>query len=151
MLFSVGTLDRMETQVHQLAIVIAGSLGIGLHLRIPVPDRLRGENAAPGQYPHEGGRERAGGHRKRLSDATVTPATGTRAAAGTRHAALRIPHRGGSQIILAIHTAALVAEAKRTGGVIRNRSIVGDFVAKDERSSPSMVARPPVDEGRLPR
>ena len=49
-LFAIKALDRTESSVHELVAFVVGLLGFNLHRSFPVLDRLRGKNAAPGQF-----------------------------------------------------------------------------------------------------
>ena len=59
------------------------------------------------------------------------------------------PGSGASKIILAVNLKALVAEAKRAGGILEFIPSVGDFVGKDEPLFAWYGNAAAIDEGRL--
>jgi uncharacterized membrane protein len=131
LLFAVGALGRLETQVHQLTVLVAGVLGIACiaaflflidyaakMLRpVSVVTSVGGQGLAviESVYPIE----TTDRQERRQSD-DLGPAERI------------VPHVGASQIVVAVHVAGLLAMARAADGVIEFIPSVGDFVAKDE-------------------
>jgi uncharacterized membrane protein len=132
LLFAISALDRMDSTVHQLVMLVAALLGISCFLaflylidyaaRLLRPISILAHVARGGLavidavYP----------------DPSLDPQN-----IKSRHWGMDAPgrvvqHEGTSEIVLGINVNALAAEAERLNGVIEVVPQVGDFVAIDE-------------------
>ena len=134
LLFAVTGLNNTETEVVQLATLVAGLLGIAClasflffidhAARLLRPVNIvalvcdQGMDVIRNVYPREG--------------AEAQPAADENRFGSVEKPTLVVSHKGRSQIVLAIEIDALVAEASRVNGVIEFVPQLGDFVATDE-------------------
>lgn len=132
MLFAVGALDRIDTQVHQLAVLTAGVLGIACIGAFLFLIDYAAKMLRPVSVLTSVGEKGLAVIENVYPTPTITPQQSPKTPQEFSLPATRIPHPGRSQIIVAINAAALVAEARRAGGVIEIVPSVGDFVATDE-------------------
>ena len=148
MMFAIGVLDRMETQAHQLAILTAGVLGISCIGAFLFLIDYAAKMLRPVSVVADVG-EKGLAVIEHVYPAKPSRPRTSKAASGARQDRTRILHPGRSQIILAVNTAALVAEARRAGGVIEIVPSVGDFVATDEQLFALHGGAAKIDERRL--
>lgn len=131
LLFAIGALDRIETTVSQLVVFFAGvfgliSLAAFLYLIDHAARLLRPISIL----------QRVGEAGLAVIE-SVYPEPTRRPPPQRLHSELGpadriVAHAGTSQIILAVDTQSLVAEARKTNGIVVLLPVVGDFVAKDE-------------------
>src|ERR1051325_4386193 len=131
MMFAISALNRLETNVHQLVLLLAGCLAVMsmasfLYLidyaaRLLRPISILGRVAETGfavveqQYPEP----------SRAPDTVATPLK------------LGVPirivsHSGASQVLLTVELSELVAIARAADGIVELLPSVGDFVGRDE-------------------
>ena len=132
MMFSISALNRLETHVHQLVMLLAGGLAVMsmaafLYLidyaaRLLRPISILSRVAETGLeviehlYPAQ----------TRAPDAAAAPAPALDAPDRI------VPHPGSSQVLLAVDLPDLIAAARGADGIVELIPSVGDFVAKDE-------------------
>ena len=132
MMFAISALNRLETNVHQLVLLLAGALAVTsmaafLYLidyaaRLLRPISILSRVAETGLtvieslYPAP----------TQAPDAIVS--AGPVLGAPTR----LVPHSGSSEVLLAVELHDLIAAARAADGVVELIPSVGDFVAKDE-------------------
>lgn len=132
MMFAISALNRLETNVYQLVLLLAGTLAVmsmaaflylidyAARLLRPISILSRvaetGLTVIESLYPAP----------TQAPDAIVSagPALG----APTR----LVPHSGSSEVLLAVELQDLIATARAADGVVELIPSVGDFVAKDE-------------------
>jgi uncharacterized membrane protein len=132
MMFAVSSLNRLETNVHQLVLLLAGTLAVmsmaaflylidyAARLLRPISILSRvaetGLTVIESLYPSP----------TQAPDAAVSAEP--RLGMPTR----LVPHSGSSEVLLAVELQDLIAAARTTDGVVELIPSVGDFVAKDE-------------------
>jgi len=131
MMFAISALNRLETQVHQLVLLLAGCLAVMsmasfLYLidyaaRLLRPISILARVAETGfavieqQYPEP----------SRAPDMIAKPLK-------LGHPARIVSHIGASQVLLTVETNELVAMAQAADGVVELMPSIGDFVGRDE-------------------
>src|SRR4051812_1762503 len=132
MMFAISALNRLETQVYQLVLLLAGALAVMsmaafLYLidyaaRLLRPISILTRVAETGLTVIE----------HLYAEPTRPPDAEVAGAARLESPARFVPHSGSSQVLLTIELQDLVAAARTAGGIIEVIPSVGDFVGKDE-------------------
>jgi uncharacterized membrane protein len=131
-LFAIRTLNHIETSVPPLFIWVTSSLGlvclaVFLFL-IDYAARLLRPVSLVKRVGDAGLRVLESVYPEKLTAASGTAVTPQDAGPVER----TIPHQGSSGVILAVNVPQLIAEAKKSNGVIEFAPQVGDFVGADE-------------------
>ncbi len=149
MMFAISALNRLEAQVYQLVLLLAGALAVMsmaafLYLidyaaRLLRPISILTRVAETGLTVIEHLYAEA----TRPPDAVVAGSTSL----GTP--ARIVPHSGSSQVLLTIELQDLIAAARNADGIIEVIPSVGDFVGKDEPLFALYGAAAAIDDGEL--
>jgi uncharacterized membrane protein len=132
MMFAISALNRLETNVHQLVLLVAGILAVismaaflylidyAARLLRPISILTRvaetGLTVIEHLYPAP----------------TRAPEPVTAAVPGLGTPDRIVLHAGSSQVLLAVELSELIAAARAADGIVELIPAVGDFVAKDE-------------------
>jgi len=132
LLFAVSALNRLENEVHELVVLAGGVLGVACLATFLFLIDYAAKMLRPVSILAAVGEQGLSVIKAIYPAATVAPGNAPKPDHDFGEPAVRLPHRGRSQIILAVNTAALVAEARRADGVVAIVPSIGDFVATDE-------------------
>ncbi len=132
MLFAVSALNRMEDRVPQLVVFVAGALGLASLAAFLFLIDYAAKMLRPVSIVTTVGKKGLAVIETIYPTETAALQEPPKLAHDLGISPVRIPHRGSSQIIVAVNLAALVAEAQRADSVIEILPSLGDFVAHDE-------------------
>jgi uncharacterized membrane protein len=128
----VAALNRLETQVPQLIVFIGGVLGIACMATFLFLIDYAARLLRPVSIAARVGDEGLAVIESVYPD-LVAQGDETKSGSGSHGKPARVVHQlGKSAIVLAVDLPTLVAEAKRTGGIVELVPQVGDFIANEE-------------------